>query len=610
MTGNAWIQLGLYLVVLVALAKPLGWYMARVYRGQPCGLDRAFGWLERLIYRAAGVHPQKEMTWKGYAIAVLLFNFLGLIVLYVLLRTQQWLPLNPQAFPANTPDSAFNTAASFATNTNWQGYSGESSLSYLSQMLGLGVQNFVSAASGMAVLIALIRGLARRSAQTIGNFWVDLTRTTLYILLPLSILLAVALVSQGVIQNFQSYKTVALLQAQQIEEPKKDANGNPVLDKDGKPVLEKKQITEQTLPMGPAASQVAIKQLGTNGGGFFNVNSAHPYENPTPISNFLEMLAILLISGALCWTFGEMVGDRRQGWAVLAAMLVILVPLMIGAMAAEQAGVPAYRQMGVDQTASETQAGGNMEGKETRFGITNSAIWASVTTAASNGSVNSMHDSFTPLGGLVPMWLMQLGEVVFGGVGSGLYGMLAFAIVAVFVAGLMVGRTPEYLGKKIEAFEMKMASLIILFPPIIVLVGTAIAVLGPGLHYASPDNGEIKSQLSNPGAHGFSEVLYAFSSTGNNNGSAFGGLNANEPFYNTILGIVMLIARYWLMIPTLAIAGSLARKKNTPPGAGTLPTHTALFVILLVGVVLLVGALTFVPALALGPIVEHLQMMQ
>jgi potassium-transporting ATPase potassium-binding subunit len=588
MTLNAWVQLGLYLAVLVALSKPLGWYMARVYQGQPCGLDRALGWLERLIYRMAGVDPAREMPWRGYAVAVLLFNLVGLVTVYLLLRLQHWLPLNPQGFEANTPDSAFNTAVSFATNTNWQGYSGETTMSYLSQMLGLTVQNFVSAATGMAVLVALIRGMVRRTAETIGNFWVDLTRSTLYILLPLSLILAVVLVSQGVVQNFRRYEDVALLQ--------------PTVDGD------KKAVTEQTLPMGPAASQIAIKQLGTNGGGFFNVNGAHPYENPNPLTNFLELLAILLISAALCHTFGYMVGDGRQGWAILAAMLVIFVPLAIGCIAAEEQGVPALTVLGADQTSSPLQSGGNMEGKEVRFGIATSGLWATATTAASNGSVNSMHDSFTPLGGLVPMFLMQLGEVIFGGVGSGLYGMLMFAIVAVFVAGLMVGRTPEYLGKKIEAFEMKMASLTILIPPLVVLIGTAIAVMGPGLTYTDPDKGEIKSQLNNRGAHGFSEVLYAFSSAGNNNGSAFAGLNANEPFYNTALGIAMLISRYWLIIPVLAIAGSLVRKKVTPPGAGTLPTHTPVFVAMLVGIVLLVGALNFVPALALGPIVEHLQM--
>jgi K+-transporting ATPase ATPase A chain len=602
MIANGLIQLLVYLAVLLALVKPLGWYMARVYQDQSCGLDRVLGGLERLIYRLSGVDRRHEMTWRTYAMAVLLFNAIGLVFLYLLLRIQNLLPLNPQGFSANTPDSAFNTAVSFATNTNWQGYGGETTMSYLSQMLGLGVQNFFSAATGMAVLVALIRGLVRRSSATIGNFWVDLVRSSLYILLPLSLVLALALVSQGVIQNFKAYQTVALVQATTVDEPVKDATGKPVMDADGKPVTEKKPLTEQTLPMGPAASQIAIKQLGTNGGGFFNVNSAHPYENPTPLSNFLEMLAILLIPAALCYTFGVMVGDPRQGWALLAAMVVIFVPLLVSCFAAEQAGIPAISALGVDPT------GGNMEGKETRFGIANSALWATVTTAASNGSVNSMHDSFTPLGGLVPMFLMQLAEVIFGGVGSGLYGMLMFAVVAVFVAGLMVGRTPEYLGKKIESYEMKMASLVILIPPLVVLLGTAVAVLGPGLHYAAPDTGETKSQLNNPGAHGFSEVLYAFSSAGNNNGSAFGGLSANEPFYNTALGLAMLVARYWLIIPVLAVAGSLARKKYTPPGAGTLPTHTPLFVSWLVATVLLVGALNFVPALALGPVVEHLQM--
>ncbi len=586
MTTNAWIQLGIFLIVLVALAKPLGTYMARVYQRQPCGLDRLLGWLERGIYRVAGVDPVHEMNWRRYAESLLVFSGVGLVFLYLLLRLQGAFPLNPQEFPGNTPDLAFNTSTSFVSNTNWQSYGGETTLSYLSQMLGLTVQNFVSAAAGMAVLVALIRGITRRTAATIGNFWVDLTRSTLYILLPMSVLVAIVLVSQGVIQNLKPYDTVQFLQ------PMTGAEGE--------------SITTQTLALGPAASQIAIKQLGTNGGGFFNVNSAHPFENPTPLSNFVEMLSILVISAALCYTFGIMVGDTRQGWAIMAAMLVIFVPLVIGAIAAEQYGVPAYDTMGVDQQVSAASSGGNMEGKETRFGIANSAIWASSTTAASNGSVNSMHDSYTPLGGLVPMWLMQLGEVVFGGVGSGLYGMLMFVLVAVFVAGLMVGRTPEYLGKKIEAYEMKRASLVILIPPIVVLVGAAIAASGPGLEYTAGE--EVKGNLNNPGAHGFSEILYAYSSAGNNNGSAFAGLTANEPFYNTTLGTAMLASRFLLMIPTLAIAGSLARKKFTPPSVGTLPTHTPLFVVLVAGAVILVGALAFIPALALGPIVEHLQM--
>jgi K+-transporting ATPase ATPase A chain len=580
MNAYAIVQMALFLGVLVALVKPLGWYMARVYEGKPCGLDRLFGPLERFLYRIAGVRPDQEMSWKRYAVAMLAFNLLGLVAVYGLQRFQQGLPLNPQSLPEVPPELAFNTGVSFATNTNWQSYGGETTLSYLTQMLGLTVQNFVSAAAGMAVLVALIRGLARRSGTTVGNFWVDLTRSTLYVLLPLALVGAIALVSQGVVQSFRPSQTVPLVQ------PTKDADG--------------KTVAEQTIAVGPAASQVAIKQLGTNGGGFFNVNSAHPLENPTPLSNFLELLAILLIPAALCYAFGKMVGDTRQGWAVLAAMVVMFVPLLACCYAAEQAGNPLLTPLGVDQQASAAQSGGNMEGKETRFGIAQSTLWATATTAASNGSVNSMHDSYTPLGGLVPMWLMQLGEVIFGGVGSGLYGMLVFAIIAVFVAGLMVGRTPEYLGKKIEAFEMKMAALVILIPPLVVLIGTAVAIAG--------DWGT--SSISNPGPHGLSQVLYNFSSAGNNNGSAFAGLNANTPFYNLALGVVMLAARYWLAIPTLAIAGSLVRKKIAPTTAGTLPTHTPLFVVLLVGVVILVGALTFVPALALGPVVEHLMLME
>ena len=484
---------------------------------------------------------------------------------------------------------------SFATNTNWQGYGGETTMSYLTQMLGLTVQNFVSAAAGMAVLVAMIRGFARRSSATVGNFWVDLTRTTLYILLPLSFVLALILISQGVVQTFSPYAKAAVVQPTEYDEPITDKDGKPVLDEKGQPKTKKSTLAEQVIAVGPAASQIAIKQLGTNGGGFFNVNSAHPFENPTPLANFLELLSILVISAALCYTFGVMVGDTRQGWAVLAAMTVIFVSLLAVCVVAEQNGYLFVKQ-GVDHVASALQAGGNMEGKEVRFGIANSALWATATTSASNGSVNSMHDSYTPIGGLVPMWLMELGEVVYGGVGSGLYGMLVFAIIAVFVAGLMVGRTPEYLGKKIESYEMKMASLVILIPPAVVLIGTAIGVVTPGG----------KAGVANPGAHGFSEILYSFSSAGNNNGSAFAGLSANTPFYNTALGFAMLFARYWLAIPTLAIAGSLARKKIVPSGPGTLPTHTPLFVGLLIGVVLLVGALTFVPALALGPIVEHL----
>jgi K+-transporting ATPase ATPase A chain len=597
MTANGALQLMLYVVVLLALAKPLGAYMARVYEGRPIGLDRVLGWLERLMYRLCGVRASEEMGWKAYTVAMLLFNFVGFLAVYLVQRLQGVLPFNPQGLGAVTPDSAFNTAVSFATNTNWQGYGGETTMSYLTQMGALTVQNFVSAATGMATLAAFVRGFARRSAETIGNFWVDLTRTTLYILLPLSLVLAVVLVSQGVVQTFGPSAKVSVIQPTSYDEPVTDKDGKPVLDEKGQPKTKKSTLTEQVIAVGPAASQIAIKQLGTNGGGFFNVNSAHPFENPTPLSNFLELLAILLIPAALCCTFGVMVKDSRQGWAVLAAMTVIFVVLLAVCVVAEQNGA-AFAKQGVDHTAGALQSGGSMEGKDVRFGIVNSALWATATTGASNGSVNSMHDSYTPLGGLVPMWMIQLGEVVYGGVGSGLYGMLVFAIIAVFVAGLMVGRTPEYLGKKIEAYEMKMASLVILIPPAIVLIGTAVAVVIPAG----------RASIANPGAHGFSEILYAFSSAGNNNGSAFAGLNANTPFYNTALGLAMLFARYWLAIPALAIAGSLARKKIVPAGPGTLPTDTPLFVALLIGVVILVGALTFVPALALGPIVEHLNM--
>jgi potassium-transporting ATPase potassium-binding subunit len=599
-TLNGWCQVLLYLAVLLALIKPLGSYMAAIYEGRRTLLEPLLGGFERALYRAAGVEPTREMNWRSYAFALLLMNLLGFIVVYALQRLQGVLPANPQQLPGVSPDSAFNTAVSFISNTNWQGYGGESTMSYLTQMLALAVQNFFSAATGMAVLVAVIRGFVRRETTTIGNFWVDFVRTNLYILLPLSLILAVVLMSQGVVQSFAPYRSVPLLQAVTVDVPQTDASGAALKDAGGKPVTQSTTFTEQSVPLGPAASQIAIKQLGTNGGGFFNANSAHPLENPTALSNFLEMLAILLIPGALCYTFGRMVGDTRQGWALLTAMLVIFVPLLIGVVYAEQRGIPQLHALGVDQLASALQSGGNMEGKEVRFGITNSAMWSAMTTAASNGSVNSMHDSFTPLGGLVPMFLMQLGEVVFGGVGSGLYGMLAFAIIAVFIAGLMVGRTPEYLGKKIGAYEMKMAALMVLLPCVVSLVGTAIAVeLPQGI-----------AGIANPGAHGFSEILYAFSSAGNNNGSAFAGLSVNTPFYNIALGIAMWISRYWLLIPVLAIAGSLAGKRPMAASAGTLPTHTLMFVIVLVGTVLLVGALNFVPALALGPIIENLQMWQ
>lgn len=598
MSANGYLQIAFFMVVLIALVKPLGAYMARIYEGQPALLNRVGGPIERLIYRLCGVQPEQEMRWTQYALAAIWFSLAGFLAVYALQRFQAWLPLNPQGLAAVSPDSSFNTAISFVSNTNWQGYAGEATMSYLTQMLALAVQNFVSAATGMAVLVALIRGFVRQSAGTIGNFWVDLTRSTLYILLPLSLILAVALVSQGVVQTFSPYQTVPLAQSIEYDAPKLDAAGQPMKDAGGNAVTEKVLQKEQTIAVGPAASQIAIKQLGTNGGGFFNANSAHPFENPTPVSNFLELLAILLIPAALCYTFGRMVGDTRQGWALLTVMTVVFVALLAVCTGAEQAGNPALAQAGVDQEVSAAQSGGNMEGKETRFGIVNSTLWATATTAASNGSVNAMHDSFTPLGGLVPMWLMQLGEVIFGGVGSGLYGMIVFAIVAVFVAGLMIGRTPEYLGKKIEAFEIKMSAIVVLVPLVMVLGGTAIAVMSEAG----------RASVANPGAHAFSEILYAFSSAGNNNGSAFAGLSANTPFYNSMLGLAMLFSRFWLLVPTLALAGALAAKKKVPTGAGTLPTHTPLFIVFLTGVVLIVGALTFVPALALGPIVEHLML--
>jgi K+-transporting ATPase ATPase A chain len=598
MTGNGYLQLALYLIVLIGLAWPLGLYMARVYRDDLPIYARWLRPLENGLYRVCGVKPGEDMPWTRYAYAMLAFNLSGFLAVYALQRLQIWLPLNPDGMGPITPDSAFNTAASFITNTNWQGYGGESTMSYLSQMLGLTVQNFLSAATGMAVLVALMRGFSQREASGVGNFWVDLVRSVLYILLPLSLILSLVLVGQGVVQTFSAHATAQLVQPVEYEQPKNGPDGQPLKDAKGQPVMEKVTAKEQTIAVGPAASQIAIKQLGTNGGGFFNVNSAHPFENPTPLSNFLEMLAILIIPAALCFTFGRWVGDLRQGHALLAAMTLIFVALLAVCVAAEQSGNPLFEHLGLATQASHLQAGGNMEGKETRFGIVNSALWATATTAASNGSVNAMHDSFTPLGGLVPMWLIQLGEVVYGGVGSGLYGMIIFALVGVFVAGLMIGRTPEYLGKKIGAFEMKMAAVAILIPPLVALVGTAVAVV--------LDVG--RAGIANPGAHGFSEVLYAFSSAGNNNGSAFAGLSANTPFYNAALGIVMLLARYWLAIPVLAIAGALAAKKIVPTSAGTLPTHTPLFVFLLISTVIVVGALTFLPALALGPVVEQLQM--
>ena len=596
MSSQGWFTLILYLAVLVALSYPLSIYMARMAAAAPIG--GIFGKFERAIYRASAVDPAQDMPWTKYAVAVLLFNALGVLAVYAVQRLQLWLPWNPQGVANVAADSAFNTAVSFVTNTHWQGYSGESAMSYFTQMVALAVQNFLSAATGIAVAFALVRGFARRSAQGIGNFWVDLTRGTLFILLPLALLLAVIFMAQGVIQNFDAYQDVDTLESLTYTQPKLDAAGQPLKDAQGVAVTETLTTHTQTLAMGPVASQEAIKMLGTNGGGFFNANSAHPYENPTPLSNFLQMISMFLIPAGLCFTFGRMVGDTRQGWAVFGAMSAIFVVMAVVAIWAETQGNPLFTSLGVDQTHSALQAGGNMEGKESRFGIAASALFATITTAASCGAVNAVHDSFTPLGGMVPMWLIELGEVVFGGVGSGLYGMLIFAIMAVFVAGLMIGRTPEYIGKKIESFEMKMTSIVILVTPFLVLVGSAIAVM----------TASGKAGVFNPGAHGFSEILYALSSVANNNGSAFAGLSANTPFYNSLLAVGMWFGRFAFIVPVLAVAGSLAKKKRIEPTAGTLPTHGPLFVAMLVGTVVLVGALTYVPALALGPVIEHLQL--
>ncbi len=593
-------QILIYLVVLVLLVPPVGGYMARVFEGKSTGLDKVLGPVERLIYWLCGVSANDEMDWKIYAFAMLLFKLVCILFLYALERLQGSLLLNPQGLGAVGPDLSFNTAVSFVTNTNWQNYPGESTMSYLTQMVGLAVQNFTSAAGGIAILVALIRGLARRNSATIGNFWVDLTRTTLYILLPLSLILAVILVSQGVIQNFSEYKTVPLLQATSYDKPKLDANGNAVKDDKGNPVTEKAAVTQQIIPMGPVASQIAIKHLGTNGGGFFNANTAHPFENPTPLTDALLVLSQTLIAAALCYTFGVMVGDRRQGWAILGAMLIVLTPLIFTNYWAEAAGNPKIAALGVDTHATDLNPGGNMEGKEARFGVARSALFATTTTVTSCGAINSMHDSFMPIGGMVCLIDMMLGETILGGVGSGLYGMLAFVIVAVFIAGLMVGRTPEYLGKKIEAYEIKMASLVVLIMPAVVLVFTAIAVV--------IDAGKAGAMAGQGPAHSFGEILYAFTSMTNNNGSAFAGLSGNTFFYNYAGGLAMLMGRFWLAIPVLAIAGSMAKKKSAPAGAGTLATHTPLFVVMLISVVVIVGALVFIPALALGPIVEHLQL--
>lgn len=599
MSGMDIFQIVLYCLVLLILVKPLGWYMAQVYEGKFYESDKVVAPFERLLYRCCNIQVNHEMNWKQYLSSMLVFNLIGFLAVYTVLRLQFYLPLNPQSFTAASPDLSFNTAVSFTTNTNWQSYGGETTMSYFTQMIALTVQNFLSAATGMALLIALIRGVVKHESTNLGNFWVDTVRGILYILLPLSLLLGIFLTSQGVIQNFKPNQKVTLLQPGSYKQAKLDASGHPIKNVMGNSISESIKITEQTIPMGPVASQIAIKQLGTNGGGFFNSNSAHPFENPNPLTNFFEMLAILLIPTAFCYTFGLMVNDKRQGWAILCAMFIILIPLIFVSVISELKGNPSFNSLGINQSGvNNLSSGGNMEGKETRFGIVNSALWATVTTAASNGSVNSTLDSFTPLGGFISLFLMHLNEVIFGGVGSGLYGMLMFVIITVFVAGLMVGRTPEYLGKKIEPFEMKMAAITVLIMPLSVLLLTAIAcVTQVGT-----------SSLANPGAHGFSEILYAFTSMGNNNGSAFAGLNANTIFYNTLGGIAMLVSRYWIAIPALAVAGSLAKKKRIPTSSGTLLTYTPLFIALLVSVIIILGALSFIPALALGPISEQLML--
>ena len=577
------------------LTKPLGCYIADVMDGKASVAQYLGGRAERLLYRWCGVNEREEMGWAQYTLALLLFNFVGALVVYGLQRLQWMLPLNPQNFSAVSADSSFNTAISFITNTNWQGYSGESTMGYFVQMAGLAVQNFLSAATGLVVAIALIRGFARHGAEAIGNFWVDVTRATLYVLLPLSAVLAMVLVSQGVIQNFHGYQDVTTVEKLTYDNPKVDSAGSELKDAAGRPMTEPAMTQTQTLPMGPVASQESIKELGTNGGGFFNANSAHPYENPTVLTNLLEMTAILLIPFALTYTFGRMVGDPHQGWAMVAAMLLIFSAMAAVAFYSEQEGNPLIAEQGIDHTPGSLQPGGNMEGKETRFGIAASALFATITTATSCGAINSWHDSMTPMGGFVPLFLIQLGELVPGGVGTGMYTILIFAILGVFIAGLMVGRTPEYLGKKIEVREMKLASLFILTTPFVVLLGTAIGVMtSAGV-----------AGIANPGAHGFSEILYAFSSAGNNNGSAFGGLSVNTVFYNVSLGIVMWIGRFWPIVAALAIAGSLAAKKRIPVSEGTMPTHGALFISLLIGTILMIGVLNYVPALALGPVVEH-----
>jgi K+-transporting ATPase ATPase A chain len=587
MTLNGWFQIALFLAAVLAVTRPLGRFMTRVFNRERTWLDPALRPVERLIYRATGVDEQREMRWTEYAAAMLLFSVVSMLVLYVVQRVQQWLPGNPQGFAAVPPDLAFNTAASFTTNTNWQAYSGESTMSYLTQMAGLAYHNFVSAATGIALAIAFIRGVAQKEKDTLGNFWVDLVRCTLWVLLPFCLLGSLVLVSQGVVQNLRPYDQAAVVDPQTISAP----------GPDGKP--QRQVVTEQVIAQGPVASQEIIKEFGTNGGGFFNANSAHPFENPTPFSNFFEMVCIFALSAGLTYTLGDMAGSRKHGWAVWGAMTFLFLVGVTTAYWAEARGNPLLTTAGADQAVTATSYGGNMEGKECRFGIANSALFATVTTDASCGAINSWHDSFTPLGGLVPLTNIMLGEVIFGGVGAGMYGILVFIILSVFIAGLMVGRTPEYLGKKVQAHEVQMAMLVVLVFPLTILVLTAISIVSPGFGASS---------ITNPGPHGLSQILYAFTSGTGNNGSAFGGLNANTHWYNVTIGAATLIGRFFMIIPMLAIAGSLARKKRVPPSPGTFPVTTPLFSALLVGVIVIVGALTFFPALSLGPIVEHLLM--
>ena len=608
MTLNGWLQILVFIAIIIALAKPIGVFMTHVFDGQKTFLHPVFRPLERLIYRLTGVNEESEMHWTEYAVAMLLYSLVSLLLLYFIQRLQAYLPFNPQKLAGVDSTSsatggfvasAFNTAASFTSNTNWQSYVPEVTMSYFTQMVGLAYHNFGSAATGIVLAIALIRGVARREKTTIGNFWVDFVRCNLYVLLPICVVGALLLVSQGVVQNLRPYDTARLIEPQTYEVDKKDANGNVVTNQDGSTQKETKTITEQTIAQGPVASQEFIKELGTNGGGFFNTNSAHPFENPTPFTNFIEMLAIFAIGGGLTYVLGRMTGSPKHGWAVLAAMVFVFLVGVATAYWAESHGNPILNGLGANQTRMSVQSGGNMEGKEVRFGLANSALFATVTTDASCGAVNAMHDSFTPLGGMVPLINIMLGEIIFGGVGSGLYGMLIFVVLSVFIAGLMVGRTPEYLGKKIESYDVKMSMLYVLIFPLVILVLTAISVLAPTFG---------TSQLNNLGPHGLSEMLYAFTSATGNNGSAFAGISANTYWYNTTIGVAMLIGRFLMIVPMLAVAGNLASKKLVPPSLGTFPVTTPLFTVLLVSVILIVGALTFFPALSLGPIVEHFLM--